>query len=119
MRKDALSKQQEIQHAAQEAQQMVADAGIPSTTTTAAAADGTAQPMTIEAAPTTAAATTVPPQQQQQQAAAPVSSKVASAPGQLPLGWAAAKDAQNRAYYYHTQTKKVQWQLPTEDTPIS
>lgn len=36
----------------------------------------------------------------------------------LPAGWAVAKDAQGRSYFWHTKTKKVQWERPTADTPI-
>lgn len=45
----------------------------------------------------------------------------ASAPGapELPNGWAVAKDAQGRTYYWHTTTKKVQWDKPTAATPIT
>jgi hypothetical protein len=31
----------------------------------------------------------------------------------LPEGWAAAKDAQGKVYYWHKETKQVQWQRPT------
>lgn len=31
----------------------------------------------------------------------------------LPPGWAAAKDAQGKVYYWHKETKKVQWNKPT------
>ena len=31
----------------------------------------------------------------------------------LPEGWAAAKDAQGRTYFWHKATKKVQWDRPT------
>ncbi len=31
----------------------------------------------------------------------------------LPDGWAAAKDAQGRTYFWHKATKKVQWDRPT------
>ena len=31
----------------------------------------------------------------------------------LPPGWAAAKDAQGKAYYWHRETKKTQWNKPT------
>ena len=37
----------------------------------------------------------------------------------LPEGWAVAYDAQKRPYYWHTQTKKVQWDKPGKDTPIT
>ncbi|KAK9820335.1 hypothetical protein WJX72_009134 [[Myrmecia] bisecta] len=36
----------------------------------------------------------------------------------LPAGWAVAKDAQGRSYFWHTKTKKVQWERPTPETPI-
>lgn len=114
MRKEALSKQEEMQHAAQRAQQMIADAGVPTTTTTAAVSE--------QAAPAAAAATAVAPttQKEQQASAQPLPiPSAAAAPVQLPLGWASAKDAQNRTYYYHTQTKKVQWQPPTAETSIT
>jgi len=32
----------------------------------------------------------------------------------LPPGWAAAKDGSGKVYYFHKETKKVQWQKPTE-----
>ena len=35
----------------------------------------------------------------------------------LPEGWSEAKDAQQRTYYWHTKTKKVQWERPTAATP--
>lgn len=35
----------------------------------------------------------------------------------MPEGWAVAYDAQKRPYYWHTVTKKVQWERPTKDTP--
>jgi WW domain len=31
----------------------------------------------------------------------------------LPLGWAAAKDSEGKTYYWHRETKKVQWNKPT------
>lgn len=37
----------------------------------------------------------------------------------LPEGWGAAKDAQGRTYFWHKSTKKVQWDRPNVDTPIS
>jgi hypothetical protein len=37
----------------------------------------------------------------------------------LPEGWGAAKDAQGRTYFWHKSTKKVQWDRPNADTPIS
>jgi hypothetical protein len=33
----------------------------------------------------------------------------------LPEGWAAAKDGNGKVYYWHKETKKVQWQRPTVD----
>ena len=33
----------------------------------------------------------------------------------LPEGWSEAKDAQNRTYFWHTKTRKVQWERPTEE----
>lgn len=36
----------------------------------------------------------------------------------LPPGWATAHDAQGKVYYWHTQSKKVQWDKPTLETPI-
>jgi hypothetical protein len=30
----------------------------------------------------------------------------------LPAGWAAAKDSNGKVYYWHRETKKVQWQKP-------
>lgn len=35
----------------------------------------------------------------------------------LPDGWSEAKDQQQRTYYWHTKTKKVQWDRPTAATP--
>ncbi|KAL3149148.1 hypothetical protein ABBQ32_001983 [Trebouxia sp. C0010 RCD-2024] len=35
----------------------------------------------------------------------------------LPEGWSEAKDQQQRTYYWHTKTKKVQWERPTAATP--
>lgn len=35
----------------------------------------------------------------------------------LPEGWSEAKDQQQRTYYWHTKTKKVQWDRPTAATP--
>lgn len=32
----------------------------------------------------------------------------------LPPGWAAAKDGSGKVYYFHRETKKVQWQKPTQ-----
>jgi len=32
----------------------------------------------------------------------------------LPAGWATAKDAQGKIYYWHKETKAVQWERPTE-----
>ncbi|PRW58093.1 E3 ubiquitin- ligase Su(dx)-like [Chlorella sorokiniana] len=37
----------------------------------------------------------------------------------LPEGWAVAFDAQKKPYFWHKQTKKVQWDKPTADTPIN
>lgn len=34
----------------------------------------------------------------------------------LPEGWAAAKDAQGRTYFWHKATKKVQWDRPTAES---
>ncbi|CAD7700567.1 unnamed protein product [Ostreobium quekettii] len=39
--------------------------------------------------------------------------------GDLPEGWAVARDAQQRVYYWHKKTQKVQWDKPTKDTPVS
>lgn len=39
------------------------------------------------------------------------------APEPLPEGWSEAKDQQQRTYYWHTTTKKVQWERPTAATP--
>lgn len=33
----------------------------------------------------------------------------------LPPGWAAAKDGSGKVYYFHRETKKVQWQRPTSE----
>eukprot|EP00891_Asterochloris_glomerata_P001885 jgi/Astpho2/1885/Aster-x0085 len=38
--------------------------------------------------------------------------------GALPENWSEAKDAQGRVYFWHTKTKKVQWDRPTADTPV-
>lgn len=52
-----------------------------------------------------AAATTTP--------AAPHAAAVAEkSEGDLPEGWATAKDSNGRIYYWHRETKKVQWQKP-------
>lgn len=37
----------------------------------------------------------------------------------LPEGWAVAFDAQKKPYFWHKQTKKVQWDKPTADTPLN
>lgn len=37
----------------------------------------------------------------------------------LPEGWAVAYDAQKRPYYWHRKTKRVTWEKPTEETPIT
>jgi len=31
----------------------------------------------------------------------------------LPAGWAVARDAQGKVYFWHKETKKVQWEKPT------
>lgn len=31
----------------------------------------------------------------------------------LPPGWSTARDAQGKVYYWHRETKAVQWQKPT------
>lgn len=36
----------------------------------------------------------------------------------LPEGWSATRDASGKVYYWHRQTKKVQWDRPTAETPI-
>lgn len=36
----------------------------------------------------------------------------------LPAGWSVAFDATGRPYYWNKKTQKVQWDKPTEDTPI-
>lgn len=41
----------------------------------------------------------------------------AAAQEPLPEGWSEAKDGQQRTYYWHTKTKKVQWERPTAATP--
>lgn len=44
---------------------------------------------------------------------APAAVKAKTEEGEaLPPGWARAKDQQGRTYYWHTQTKAVQWQPP-------
>lgn len=45
-------------------------------------------------------------------AAAPVPPSPQQDPD-LPPGWAAAKDAQGKTYYWHRETKKTQWNKPT------
>jgi hypothetical protein len=35
----------------------------------------------------------------------------------LPAGWATAKDAAGRTYYWHKKTQKVQWDVPKEEIP--
>lgn len=37
----------------------------------------------------------------------------------LPDGWAVAYDAQKRPYYWHRVTKRVTWEKPTAETPIT
>jgi hypothetical protein len=37
----------------------------------------------------------------------------------LPEGWSEAKDAQGRTYFWHTKTRKVQWERPTADAPAA
>ncbi|KFM26619.1 hypothetical protein F751_2206 [Auxenochlorella protothecoides] len=37
----------------------------------------------------------------------------------LPEGWGATRDGSGKVYYWHKVTKKVQWDRPTPDTPIS
>ena len=55
----------------------------------------------------------------------PSSSSSAAAPSRkpedidLPPGWATAKDAEGKMYYWNKQTKKVQWNKPTaEEQPV-
>lgn len=48
------------------------------------------------------------------QVARPVQRQVVEEPD-LPAGWAAAKDGQGKVYYWHKETKKVQWQRPTAE----
>lgn len=48
--------------------------------------------------------------------APPAAAAAAGAP--LPEGWSSTIDAQGRTYYWHTKTKKTQWDRPTADTPI-
>ncbi|BDA49578.1 hypothetical protein COCOBI_14-1970 [Coccomyxa sp. Obi] len=52
-------------------------------------------------------------------APAPVAAVTPPADAPLPEGWAAAKDGQGRTYFWHKTTKKVQWDRPTADTPVS
>lgn len=52
-------------------------------------------------------------------AAAANAAAAAPAAPELPNGWATAKDAQGRVYFWHTTTKKVQWDKPTAATPIT
>ncbi|KXZ56051.1 hypothetical protein GPECTOR_2g1603 [Gonium pectorale] len=37
----------------------------------------------------------------------------------LPAGWAVATDPNGRQYFWHKKTQKVQWERPSEDTPIN
>jgi hypothetical protein len=37
----------------------------------------------------------------------------------LPEGWSVAYDAQKRPYYWHKETKKVQWDKPTAETAVA
>ncbi|GLC43732.1 hypothetical protein PLESTB_000902500 [Pleodorina starrii] len=37
----------------------------------------------------------------------------------LPPGWAVATDPNGRQYFWHKKTQKVQWDRPTDDTPIN
>lgn len=37
---------------------------------------------------------------------------------ELPPGWAVARDASGKPYYWHKKTQKTQWEKPTADTPI-
>ncbi|PNH04943.1 hypothetical protein TSOC_008845 [Tetrabaena socialis] len=37
----------------------------------------------------------------------------------LPPGWGVATDATGRSYFWHKKTQKVQWDRPTEETPIA
>lgn len=46
-------------------------------------------------------------------AAAPVQPPPPRQDPDLPLGWAAAKDSEGKTYYWHRETKKVQWNKPT------
>lgn len=41
-----------------------------------------------------------------------VSAPQAPAQDDLPAGWATAKDSNGKMYYWHRETKKVQWQKP-------
>lgn len=36
----------------------------------------------------------------------------------LPPGWAIARDAQGKVYYWHRDTKAVQWQRPSAPAPV-
>lgn len=45
--------------------------------------------------------------------AAPVQPPLPQQDPDLPLGWAAAKDSEGKIYYWHRETKKVQWNKPT------
>lgn len=42
-----------------------------------------------------------------------------AATDELPPGWAVATDPTGRTYFWHRKTQKVQWERPTEDTPIN
>jgi hypothetical protein len=35
----------------------------------------------------------------------------------LPPGWSTARDAQGKVYYWHRETKAVQWQKPSAPAP--
>ncbi|KAK9904994.1 hypothetical protein WJX75_007364 [Coccomyxa subellipsoidea] len=78
------------------------------------AAPVAAMPAVVKVAADSAAAAAVP-------AAAGGAAAAAPAPVEAPLpeGWGAAKDAQGRTYFWHKSTKKVQWDRPNADTPIS
>lgn len=65
------------------------------------------------ARPVAAAPTTTPT------ASAPAGRPAPEAAAGLPEGWAAAKNAEGKTYYYHRQTKKTTWTMPTADTPTS
>ncbi|KAL6781041.1 hypothetical protein ACKKBG_A09535 [Auxenochlorella protothecoides x Auxenochlorella symbiontica] len=73
--------------------------------------DAAARPGPAAAAQAVAPAVAIPP---------PAGPPPAADPTQgLPEGWGATRDGSGKVYYWHKVTKKVQWDRPTPDTPIS